>query len=88
MAPVKLDINKVNFYLMMLEIAQVVEKRIDGVLEWDGDLGFLAEIADAPITKRGLKSLKKELRAMLSNARKERILYKKPKPRKMKGVVK
>lgn len=86
MAPVKLDINKVNFYLMMLEIAEVVERRIDSVLEWDGELGFLAEIADTPVTKRGMKSLKRELRAMLNNARKEAILYKKKKPRKPKGM--
>lgn len=83
MAPVKLDINKVKFYLMVLEIADVIEKRIDGVLEWDGELGFLAEIADTPITKRGLKSLKRELRAMLAKARKDAILYKEPKPREM-----
>lgn len=83
MAPIRLEINEIAWWKMIEEIAGVVEKYADSVLEWKGELGFVAEIGDTPVIKQAMNPIKKEITVMLNKARQKAILYKEKKPRKM-----
>lgn len=78
-------INQLILLKMAEEIAEVVERYVDSLFDWEGDFAVIAELVDNKVFTKALKPMKKKLEFAIRKAQRDAILSTMKKPRKLKS---